>query len=347
MAGLLISRSLSSTPMTVSTPIQQIVEFQDDNNTEDSSPIIDLVSLQSADDILSVGLRHRLPLSEMERLFRHFIETQSGMMISPTASHDSRSNDELLVTHRFESFLLRMAETIPSPSTTAKTVTRILSLLSFVPQSYTARDKLAKQCVKFAVARPNAFDPTTFTECVSFVARVGAADVQFVEFIRSEALLLMPEFGPTELATLLEAFNVMKLYNRELIDLLVERMSEEIDRYTPVDIARTLDVIASMGLVRMHITRQLASLALKNQEQFLVGELVSIVSSLARLRWIKAADFLPVVAAAVKEKEFIAVEGKNLYEVREKKRKRDYLNSELSNLGALQSSCTAFRISIP
>lgn len=254
-----------------------------------SNGCIKLAALKTVDDVLTVGIRHQVHLAEMERLLSHLLK------ISGKLNQNSMVDDP-----RFRRFLEVMTNEVKHGS--AQTVTKILCQLENVPNC-PQKTALISQCTRYAVARPNGFSPATFVECVDSVARLGGADIAFVQFVRDESLHLMAEFGPHELYKLLNALHVMRLYSRQLIDFIVEKMSEEIDRFTPMDIVQSLDTIATMGLVRVHITQQLASLALKNMDQLTSSELTSIASSLGRLRFIKADDFMAVLEVAARSME--------------------------------------------
>lgn len=144
----------------------------------------------------------------------------------------------------------------------------------------------AQQLAEVAMRRSDAFNPR-FLTCVAMALSMrGVRDTACIEFIRGEALKLMNDFEPPHCAMLLEAFRRWGVFDRQLVDLVVERMSDEVDRFTARDVVDSIAVLSRLGLARGFLLRRLCTLAFEGLQQFTPRELTSMMYSLARLRFL-------------------------------------------------------------
>ncbi|CEL93169.1 unnamed protein product [Vitrella brassicaformis CCMP3155] len=134
--------------------------------------------------------------------------------------------------------------------------------------------------------RENAFNPRNLSSLALAFSTMGHRDPNLIEFIRVEAVKYMQDFRPNDLHVIMDAYRRWGVYNRELADMLVERMTDEIDRYTSKDVIMTLHVLSQVGLARGFLLRRLATLAFENLGDFDTRQLVTLFYSLSRLRFL-------------------------------------------------------------
>lgn len=98
------------------------------------------------------------------------------------------------------------------------------------------------------------------------------------------------DLDPAHCNGLLEAFRRWGLFDRELADTLVERMTDEIDRFSSKDIVDALVVLSNLGLARGFLLRRLAQLAFENLHVFSQKNLCGLLYALAKLRFLIRAN---------------------------------------------------------
>merc|ERR1719216_17924 len=96
----------------------------------------------------------------------------------------------------------------------------------------------------------------------------------------------MDDFEPTQCVLLLETFRRWGVFDKQLVDLIVERMCDEVDRFTARDVVDALAVISRIGLARGFLLRRLCTLVFENLHQFTPRELTKMAYSLAKLRFL-------------------------------------------------------------
>lgn len=162
---------------------------------------------------------------------------------------------------------------------------------------------LAQRLAEVARQREDTFSPRNLANVAMALSMRGVRDVPTVEFIRNEALKLMDDLEPVHCIMLLEAFRRWGVFDRQLVDLLVERMSDEVDRFTTRDLVDALAVISRLGLARGFLLRRLCGLAFENLRQFSARELAKMCYSLARLRFLAQSNVDDLVEAMRPEME--------------------------------------------
>ena len=162
---------------------------------------------------------------------------------------------------------------------------------------------LAQRLAEVARQREDTFGPRNLANVAIALSMRGVRDVPTVEFIRNEALKLMDDLEPAHCITLLEAFRRWGVFDRQLVDLLVERMSDEVDRFTTRDLVQALAVISRLGLARGFLLRRLCGLAFENLQQFSARELAKMSYALARLRFLAQSNVDELVDAMTPEME--------------------------------------------
>jgi len=96
----------------------------------------------------------------------------------------------------------------------------------------------------------------------------------------------MDDLEPAHCVMLLEAFRRWGVFDRQLVDMIVERMSDEVDRFTARDVVEAFAVISRLGLPRGFLLRRLCTLAFENLRQFTPRELTMMAYALAKLRFL-------------------------------------------------------------
>jgi len=159
--------------------------------------------------------------------------------------------------------------------------------------------ELAQRLAEVVTRREDAFSPRNLTSITLTLAVRGVRDVSTVEFVRAEALKLINDFEPSHCSMLLEAFRRWGVFDRELVDLLVERMSDEVDRFTARDVVDAFAVISRLGLARGFLLRRLCTLAFENLRQFTPRELTMMAYALAKLRFLAQSNVDDICDAVV------------------------------------------------
>lgn len=144
----------------------------------------------------------------------------------------------------------------------------------------------AQQLAEVVVKRVDGFNPRNLSTIALALAVRGVRTPVAIEFFRNEATKQIHDFEPSQCSMLLEAFRRWGVFDRELVDLLVERLSDEIDRFTSRDVIDTVAVLSKMSLARGFLLRRLCALAFENLHQFSPRETVRLFYSLAKLRFL-------------------------------------------------------------
>jgi len=145
---------------------------------------------------------------------------------------------------------------------------------------------LAQRLAEVIVRREDSFSPRNLATIALALSVRSVRDNSTVEFIRAEATKLIHDFEPAHCNMFLEALRRWGIFDRQLVDLLVERLSDEIDRFTSRDVVDCLGVVSRLGLARGFLLRRLCTLAFDNLEQFSSSELVRMAYALAKLRFL-------------------------------------------------------------
>lgn len=96
-------------------------------------------------------------------------------------------------------------------------------------------------------SRSDCLAPRSLCTLAASLAALHVRDVEVQQFIWREVQQQLQQLQPPDLCLLLEAMRRWGTYSRSSCDLLLQRMSEEIDSFTAADVAAAIDAIASMG----------------------------------------------------------------------------------------------------
>jgi len=157
--------------------------------------------------------------------------------------------------------------------------------------------ELSQRLAEAVIQRQDSFNPRSLATIAQALAVRGVRDTATVEFIRQEVFKLMDELEPTQCIVVLEAFRRWGVFARDLVDLIVERMSDEVDRFTARDVVNGLAVVSRLGLARGFLLRRLCMLSFENLNQFEPKELTKMAYALAKLRFLDQSNIDDIAVA--------------------------------------------------
>jgi hypothetical protein len=222
-----------------------------------------------------------LPVGQLEPVLSQLAFIQTNQRISP---------DELFQDERFTRLLLQISSDIESCETSKLVrLAQALSKLSLPRGGSSELTELARKMGEIAGKRMNAFSPTDLAELTFGLGTRGYSDPVFVDFVRMEALKLVQDFTPSSAIMMLEACRRMGVFNRELVDNLVERLTDEVDRFTCKDIVNCVTVFSKLGLGRGFLLRRISRLSFENLNLFNQAQLVRLLNGFAKLRFMTTA----------------------------------------------------------
>ena len=156
---------------------------------------------------------------------------------------------------------------------------------------------LAQRLAQVVCQREDSFTPRNLANVAMALSLRSVRDVATVEFIRNEVLKLVDDLEPQHCNMILESFRRWGVFDRHLVDLLVERMSDEVDQFTSKELVDALNVLSRLGLPRGFLLRRLCSLAFENLRQFTARELARMCYALAKLRFLAESNVDELVDA--------------------------------------------------
>ncbi|KAF4727612.1 hypothetical protein FOZ63_029583, partial [Perkinsus olseni] len=185
-----------------------------------------------------------------------------------------------------------------------RSLAAVAAALSAMPTSSTPEIiELCQRITVAAIKRREEFKPTALASLAMGLASRGSKDPSFIEMVKEDTLAQIDtsvscasrgeiyptasqEFSPSELCSILEAQRRWGEHDRDLTEVAIERLTDEIDRFTVTDLVRTLEVVASLGLARGMLLRRLSALAHDQIPRFTPPQLVDILKSLCQLRFL-------------------------------------------------------------
>lgn len=241
-------------------------------------------TFESRDEALEFYDTHTgLSIGQLEPVLSQIAFMESG---SKALEGSSLFKDE-----RFIRFLLQASSEMESCDTAhlVRYATAI-SKLSLPRGGCAEVSELARMIGEVAIRRLNAFSPTTLSQLAFGLGTRGVSDPQFVDFVRIESMKMMQDFSSESAITMLEAFRRIGIFSRELTDNLVERLTDEVDRFSSKDIVNCVTVFSRLGLGRGFLLRRLSRLSYENLSLFSETQLVRLAGGFARLRFTTSAS---------------------------------------------------------
>ncbi|OEH73973.1 hypothetical protein cyc_01690 [Cyclospora cayetanensis] len=233
-------------------------------------------SIVSRDNNKKVRLLHTLPTAPSDRVVTAQLLEHPEELLQFVSDSSSRDLPTL------QQVLRRLARASKDPGVASvlqkdERLHQLLNQIGILLQQADGR-MLAQISSSLAVLR------------VSNLATQQVRDIEVQQFVWREVQQQLQQLQPPDLCLLLEAMRRWGAYSRSNCDLLLQRMSEEIDSFTAADVAASIDAIASMGLARGFLLRQLSSLAFENLHQFSQQQLLVLMKGLGRLRFLTPAN---------------------------------------------------------
>jgi hypothetical protein len=231
-----------------------------------------------------------LSAGQLEPILSQLAYMQGTQRISPT---------ELFADERLVRLLLQITSEIENCESSKLVRLADASSKFSVPRGGKSElTELARKIGEVVSKRTNAFSPSDLAAIAFGLGSRGYSDPVFVDFIRMEAMKMIQDFSPDSAIMLLEAFRRMGVFNRELVDNIVERLTDEVDRFTSKDIVNCVTVFSKLGLGRGFLLRRLSRLSFENLNLFHQSQLVRLLHGFARLRFITTAgvdELLPAI----------------------------------------------------
>ena len=133
--------------------------------------------------------------------------------------------------------------------------------------------------------RPNAFTPNALSSLTLAFAARRFEDEELVYFVTQECKKVVSEAKCFDLILLLDGLNRWGVFDREIVDMSVERLCDQLDRFTSRDVTHLLGVMGQMALARGFLIRSVAKMMFENLHQFTPRQLCSSLYALVRLRF--------------------------------------------------------------
>ncbi|CRH03093.1 conserved Plasmodium protein, unknown function [Plasmodium relictum] len=122
----------------------------------------------------------------------------------------------------------------------------------------------------------------------------------FFEHVKKETISNIDAFTPTLLTQLLESMRLSQNLDVELTNLIVEKMCEEIDRFTTKDVNLALKTLSMAGIPRGFLIRRLCNLVFDNVSHFHHSSLINIIYNLTKLKF-TTANHIDIIYKNVEE----------------------------------------------
>ncbi|GAW79124.1 hypothetical protein, conserved [Plasmodium gonderi] len=122
----------------------------------------------------------------------------------------------------------------------------------------------------------------------------------FFEHVKKETISNIDAYTPTLLTQLLESMRLSQNLDIELTNLIVEKMCEEIDRFTTKDVTLALKTLSMAGIPRGFLIRRLCNLVFDNISHFHYSGLINIIYNLTKLKF-TTTNHIDVIYKSVEE----------------------------------------------
>jgi hypothetical protein len=161
-----------------------------------------------------------------------------------------------------------------------------LSKLSVPREGASELAELARKIGEITPKRVNSFSPSDLADLCLGLSSRGYSDPVFVDFVCMEVMKMVQDFTPGSAIMMLEAFRRMGVFRREVVDNLVERLTDEVDKFTSKDIVNCVVVFSKLGLGRGYLLRRISKLSFENLNLFNQVQLVRLLTGFSKLRFI-------------------------------------------------------------
>jgi len=120
--------------------------------------------------------------------------------------------------------------------------------------------------------------------------RHGESGPKVAQFLRAEAMRQMQDFKWNSCVRFLEAFRRWGIVDHELTAMTLERLQDILPNATNRDVTMLLETLSKLGIAKLELLQKLCQLTFGSLWLFTPQQLVSISSSLAKLRFLTQRD---------------------------------------------------------
>ncbi len=154
------------------------------------------------------------------------LETLRTLGKSKNGVLDGGSNALIVEDERFPLLLNSVQQKIPGAD--ARSLTLAIDAVAKFRHRTPALDDFTLLLAEETKKRPNAFSPRYLSQAALGFSARQLTEPELIEFIRAESLKVCQDIEPSQAIGLLEAFRRWGLFDRELVDVLIERMTDEV-----------------------------------------------------------------------------------------------------------------------
>ncbi|PFH37179.1 hypothetical protein BESB_036370 [Besnoitia besnoiti] len=148
-------------------------------------------------------------------------------------------------------------------------------------------EQLMNRMANVIVRRENAFTPKQLgTIAFTFSWFRGTPTDTVADFVLAECVKLLPEMEPFHVTLLFGSLRRMRCLNRDVANLMIEKLTDDVDRFTSDDVVGVLRALAANSITRGFLLRRVATLVFDNMDSFTPKQLASILNSLSLLRFL-------------------------------------------------------------
>lgn len=237
--------------------------------------LVAVKSLQNPSDVLQFYIQNPdMDISSLEATLRSLAKTPGSREVRLSAVNDER----------FQRLIATISGRLEVCD--GRQLAMISNALAFFPVHSIEMKELAQRIADVTCRRENAFTPRNLSTLAMSFAALDVRDLFVVDFLRIESKKLMQDFSPSDLYMLMDAFRRLGVFPRDLFDLIVEKMQDEVDRFTAHEMAETLKVLSAVGLAKGFLIRRLSNLAIESLHVLTPKTTLSVFNSLAKLRFL-------------------------------------------------------------
>ncbi|CAD7959999.1 unnamed protein product [Amoebophrya sp. A120] len=247
-----------------------------------------------------------------------FATMQEAIRGLASSNHQNPQHmNEIATDERFRLLLAKVKDKVDNAALIdARSLAQLADALAKLRFNTPELEDLVQSLATTIRQRENAFSPRYLAQLALALSSRKVHDVELIEFVRQETMKVVQDIEPAHAVGLLEAFRRWGFFDREMHDMIVERMTDEVDRFSSRDIVDALKVLSDLGLVRGFLLRRLAQLAFENLHVFTPKQLVGMLYSLSRLRFLvklNVEDVLDHLRQEIDQNQLSAAENAKLF----------------------------------
>jgi len=246
-------------------------------------------NLRSADDVLTFLVERK----------SYDLYTKAMILKQFAQSFDARSNMD---DPRLPPLLRDLEERVRDMKTMELAMTLdAVERLRNQDLSYNLLEALQREIV----TRDEISPQETASLCLSFSAlRIWSPKV--IEFCKSHAMKNLEFANPGQMTAFLEGFRRFGIYDRVFVDMVVTKMLDDIEEFTPRDIGTCIATMARLGLSRGFLIRRLMTHAYDNLQLFTTKQTIQLLYGLSKLRFLSNAEIWDLISKIQEDLEKVS-----------------------------------------